>query len=129
MSVRSEYSKKELRKQIDAKRDERVRQAQETFAYDGDIAARRDEWREEAEKSIRALYRKLKTITDAELSGFRVKSTPSRNSYSSPESVRDREIKYANSEQAQAIRRLESIRADDDILRLTPSMVRDLFGL
>lgn len=129
MTVRSEYNVADLRKQIGAKRDSRIAKAEETFARDSDYTARHAEWRTEAEASIRALHRRLKTVTDAELAGFRVKAAPSVREWRTPEEERDRQISDANETHDRAMRRLDAMRSDKGVLSLTPSMLREIFGL
>lgn len=129
MSVRSDYKVEELRKQIAVKRDTRIANAKEKFAYESDTAARRDEWRKEAEAAVRSLHRRLKTMSDTELQGFRVKRAPSYNEYRTPEDERDREIREAQASFERAMRRLDAISSDAGIVSLTPSMLTDVFGL
>lgn len=128
-SVRSEYSVAELRKQITARRDNRIAKAEETCAHESDVKARRDEWRAQVEADVRALHRKLKTATDAELEHFRIKGAPSWSSYRTPEDARDRLIGEANDSYDRATRRLDAIKSDKGTLYLTPGMLNDLFGL
>lgn len=128
-SVRSEYTVAELRKQVTAKRDKRIRKAEETCAHESAISARRDEWRAKVEADVRSLHRRLKTVTDTELEHFRIKSAPSWSSYRTPEGARDREVSDANASYERAVLRLDAIKSDKGTLHLTPSMLNDLFGL
>lgn len=129
-STRLDYTLTALREQITAKRDRRIKAVEQEFSSARDLAARRDAWRTEQERRVRALARRLKDLRDNELESFSIPSCPSEASrYRPPESERDTEIEKANANYAWAMRRVDGLRAPDGVVSLTPNMLRDWFGL
>lgn len=129
MSVRLDYSVDSLRKQITDRRDRNIAAAEAAYAEALDLPARRDAWRAEQEKRVRSLARRIKAVPDNELGSFEVPSCPTLSRWDKPADERDRAIEKAEQQYTWAIGRLDGLRTKDGVLSLTPTMLRDWFGL
>lgn len=132
MSARLDYQVTKLREAVTAKRDQAIAEAHATFEHDSNLAQRREEWRNEQEKRVKALARRLKDVPDNELASFSIPSCPSTSDHyyrRSPEGARDEAIEKAEADYARRTRRLDAVRSEAGVLSLTPNMLREFFGL
>lgn len=132
MSARLDYSVDKLREIVTAKRDEAIAEAKATYEHDSNLAQRREEWREEQERRVRSLARRLKDVPDNELASFSVPSVPANDDHyyrRSPKAKRDEAIAKAGEDYARRIRRLDAVKAPGGTLSLTPNMLREFFGV
>lgn len=131
-TTRMTYAVAALREQITAKRDKKIAAAEAAYEEKMKVGERRDAWRAEQERSIRALARKVKNLSDAEIESFHIPPCPRIDTRygASPESDRNQAINQARQAYEWAIGRLEGLaKSGSDTVTVTSKMMRDWFGL
>lgn len=134
MSSRNEYRVDALRKKVDERYTRQMDKILTAYEMVVDIDTRTAAWRAGATYEVLNLADRLRgkdgaVVTDAELSGFRVREMPRVDyAYARPENKRDRDLASLAEWHQRAIDRLDTLKPDGTLI-LTPTMLNDLLGL